>query len=499
MSDLVLALDCGSHAVRTLAFDVRSGASVTCAAEDLPLSFPRPGWVEIDPEVVASAAIRAVRSALEWASGRGDRVLTLGVTNMRETAFVWRRSDSTPLHQGVMWMSQQSAPTVERWRELGLDPLIRERTGLSNDPFFFGSKLAWLLEHDSDVAAAADSGDLAVGTVDAWLVHRLTGGRVHRTDTSNGCRTQLMSLHERAWDPHLCEALGIPAGCLPELTATMADYGVTDAAVCGQEIPITGVIADQQSSLLGHGCEVPGSMKATFGTSGVVTLNTGDDTTLHSGLVTCVAWTTDTGQAQYEVEGSAFHSGYTMGWLAERLGLPVDEQLSMPGEMPATYLGTGLSVADRVYVLPSFSVLGAPRWPQGRGAVIAGLAMDTTSRDILLAGVEAMAFQAYDLFEAMGEAGRGSAELNVDGGGAANDYLCQLLADLFERDVVRPNTTELTSVGAAKAALRGAGHEVETYFGQDRSAAVRFHPRDGQRYAKDGYARWVELIETVLR
>lgn len=445
----------------------------------------------MDPEALASAAIRVVRSSLEWAAGHSHDVVALGVANMRETAFAWRRSNQAPLYPGIMWMSQQSAPTVERWREQGLDSLIRERSGLSNDAFFFGSKLGWLFEHEPQVARANDAGDLAVGTVDTWLVYRLTGGQVHRTDTSNGSRTQLMSLHDLCWDERLGEALGVPVRCLPELTPTMAHYGATHAAVCGQEIPITGVIADQQASLLGHGCEHVGGMKVTFGTSGVVSLNTGPDTSLHDGMVTSVAWTTDTGEVQYEVEGSAFHSGYTIGWLSERTGHPVHWDMSVtPTEVP---------VADRVYVLPSFTVMGAPRWPRGRGAVITGLAMDTTTRDIMRAGIEAMAFQAYDLFAAMGDAAQETEEVNVDGGGAANDHLCQLLADLLERDVVRPHLTELTSVGAAKAAMRGAGREVEAYFGQDRSAAERFHPRSGHRYAQDGYVRWVELVETILR
>ncbi len=454
------------------------------------MSFPHPQWVEVDPEILASAAIRVVRSSLEWAADHGHEVVALGVANMRETAFVWRRSGPAPLYPGIMWMSQQSASTVERWREQGLDPLIRERSGLSNDAFFFGSKLAWLLEHQPQVARANDEGDLAVGTVDTWLVYRLTGGQVHRTDTSNGSRTQLMSLRELSWDSRLCEALGVPGGCLPELTPTMGHFGVTDAAVFGQEIPITGVIADQQASLLGHGCEYAGGMKATFGTSGVVCLNTGGDMPLREGLVTSVAWTDDAGEVQYEVEGSAFHSGYTMGWLSERTGHPVHCDMSVtPTDVPA---------ADRVYVLPSFTVMGAPRWPRGRGAVITGLAMDTATRDIMRAGLEAMAFQAYDLFQAMRDSVESTDEVNVDGGGAGSDYLCQLLADLLERDVVRPQMTELTSVGAAKAAMRGAGREVELYFGQDRSAAERFQPRSGHRYAKDGYVRWVELVETIL-
>ncbi len=491
MRQAVLALDCGSHAVRTLAFDVASGESTTCASEDIPLLFPRPGWVEVDPEVVASAAIRVVRSALDWAASTDHEVVALGIANMRETAFAWRRTSQLPLHPGVMWMSQQSVPNVERWREAGLDPLIRERTGLSNDAFFFGSKVAWLFDNVEQVRTAAQAGDLAVGTVDSWLIYRLTGGRVHRTDVSNASRTQVLNLHEVEWDPELCEALGVPMDCLPEATPSIAHYGVTHPAVCGQEIPITGVIADQQASLLGHGCEQQGTAKATFGTSGVVAVNTGDATPVRPGMVTSVAWSDGKGPVTYEIEGSAFHSGYTLSWLSERTGHPVRFDLDVE---PAD-----VAVEDRVYVLPSFTVMGAPRWPRGRGAVITGLGMDTTTQDIMRAGIEAMAFQAYDLFAAIGDASRSTEEVNVDGGGASNDFLCRLLADLLERDVVRPNIRELTSVGAAKAALRGLGHDVEQFFGQDRAAAERFHPRTGHTYAAEGYRRWVELVEAVLR
>lgn len=491
MSSVVVALDCGTHAARALAFDVSSGAATTCATEGIPLQFPKPGWVEVDPEVLAAAAVSVLRTALEWANECGHQVVALGLANMRETAFAWRRSTSASVYPGIMWMSQQSVPTVKRWRDQGLDSLIRDRTGLTNDAFFFGSKVAWLLEHEPQVEALARNGDLAVGTADSWLLHQLTGGRVHRTDVANGSRTQLMNLRTRTWDPDLCSALGVSASCLPKLTPTMAQYGVTDARVCGQEIPITGVVADQQGSLLGHGCEQVGAGKTTFGTSGVVSVNLGPDVVLRPGLVTSVAWTDVAGDVAYEIEGSAFHAGYTLGWLAERFRQPVDLAEPMtPGPLGAQ---------DRVYVLPAFSVMGAPRWPSRHGAAITGLAMDTTTADIRRAGAEAMAFQAYDLFAAMGDAASATLEMNVDGGGAANDFLCQLLADLLEMEVVRPHSRELTSVGAAKAALRGLGHEVDPHFGQDRTAAERFVPTGHDDYARAGYQRWVELVEAILR
>ncbi len=488
---VVIAVDCGSHAVRSVAVDVDSGAVTHCAAEDIELSFPRPGWVEVEPDPLAEAAIRVLRTATQWAQSGGHRVVALGITNMRETAFAWRRSDGQALCPAVMWMSQQSAPIVADWIDRGLEPLVRQRTGLTLDPFFFGTKIAWLLGANAAVAAAATAGDLAIGTVDAWLVHRLTGGRQHRTDPSNGSRTLVMDLATRAWDPLLCQTLGIPLASLPEVTRTMGDFGVTDAAVCGVEIPITGVIADQQGSLLGHGCEEVGGAKVTFGTSGVVCLNTGTETPLRDGLVTSVGWVDEAGRPRYEIEGSAFHSGYTVSWLAERTGHPLAWDLPLePPDRPAD---------QRIYVLPAFSVLGAPRWPKRSGAAITGLLMESTTTDIMRAGVEAMAFQAYDLFAAMGDTVGATAEVNVDGGGARNDYLCQLLADLFGCDIVRPQSQELTAIGAAKAALRGAGIPADPFLGQDRSVATRFRPRADATYARDGYDRWVELVETVLR
>lgn len=486
---VVIALDCGTHAARTLAFDVETGAYTTCAEAPIPLLFPHSGWVEIDPDVLARAAISVTAAAFGWARERGHEVLALGLANMRETAFSWRPSTGLPVHDGIMWMSQQSQPTVDRWRSEGLDPTIRERTGLSNDAFFFGSKVAWLLEHDPVATAAAADGDLAVGTPESWLLYRLSGGRTHRTDVANASRTQVLDLRSREWDPLLCATLGVPRSALPEVTPTAGDFGRTDAAVCGLAVPITGVIADQQAALLGHGCEQRGDAKTTFGTSGVVMVNLGPEVQLRDGLVTSVAWNSGAGDVAYEIEGSAFHSGYSLGWLDERFG----RNEGFAQRMSAS----GLSAKERVYLLPSFSVLGAPRWPAGRGAVMTGLAMDSQPDDLRRAAVEAMAFHAYDNFAALGDLGAATREMNVDGGGATNDFLCQLLADLLGCDVVRPKCRELTSVGAAKAALRGLGCEVDPWFGQQRDAADRFLP-SGSTYAREGYDHWVDLVDRIL-
>ena len=490
MARFVIAADCGTTSVRSLAFDVGSGTHQVCFSEPVPLSFPQPGWVEIDPEVIAEATVRAVRAAFEWVTQQGGTVAALGLTNMRESAFAWRRSTRQPVYRGVMWMSQQSEPVVEQWRAAGLDGLIRSRTGLSNHSFFFGSKLAWLLGAQPEAMALAERGDLAVGTLESWLLYRLTGGAVHATDVSNASRYQLMDLKTRTWDDELCEALGIPRSTLPDLRPSEYLFGTTDADVCGLAVPITGILADQQASLFGHGCEDPGEVKMTFGTSGVLALNTGPEPVLRDGLIACVGWEDRDGNSCYETEGSAFHSGYTVGWLKQRFGDAA--AAASPGRSTR-------DPQDRVYVLPSFSEMGAPRWPARRGAVITGLGMDTRPAEIVAAAAEAMAFQAYDLFAAMGDAGAGTTELAVDGGGAANDEICRLLADLFGCDVVRPDNQELTSAGAAKAALRGLGEPADRWFGQDRNRAERISPSDDPSYARDGYAEWVRLIETVLQ
>ena len=325
MSRFVIAADCGTTSVRTLAFDVDTGRNQVCHSEPVELAFPQPGWVEIDPETIAQVTIRAVRAAFEWVARAGGTAVALGLTNMRESAFTWQRSTQRPVYPGIMWMSQQSEPVVEEWRAAGLDELIRSRTGLSNHSFFFGSKLAWLLRTEPEAKNAGRPGRPRGGhprVVAAVPAHRR---RVHATDVSNGSRYQFMDLKTRTWDDELCEALGVPRSTLPDLRPTEYHFGTTDADVCGLAVPITGIIADQQAALYGHGCEERGDVKATFGTSGVVALNTGSEAVLPEGLIACVGWEDASGNSCYETEGSAFHSGYTVGWLRQRFGNAIPE------------------------------------------------------------------------------------------------------------------------------------------------------------------------------
>nr|WP_256449205.1 FGGY family carbohydrate kinase [Paeniglutamicibacter quisquiliarum] len=481
-----MAIDCGTQSVRCLIIDPLTGAHHVGASEKLTLKVTGPHHVEIDPVALVSATIRVLRAALARCE---VKPLCIGITNMRESAIAWSRDTGRPVHDGIMWMSQQSADIVRRWDLQGLAPLIQAATGLGNHTFFFGSKIAWLLDARPELAALADSGRLAVGTIDSWLLYSLTGGAVHATDLSNASRYQLLNLDTLDWDGQLPEALGIPRQALPELRPTSSHFGHTDPGIIGERIPITGMIGDQQASLLGHGCDSPGDTKVTFGTSCVVSSNLGPHPLRAEALVTSVAWTTDSAGADYELEGSAFHSGYTLSWLSRLLSLPPD-RIPEPER-------SGLTADERIYVVPSFTELGAPRWLGGSGATISGLHMDTGPDDLMRAGLESMAFQAFDLFKAMG--GLPNAEpLSVDGGGAGNNYLCQLLADLTGRQIVRPASRELTARGVARVALKTFGADLpedDMAVGDDRE---HFRP-DGERgYANEGYDQWSEVVTRSL-
>jgi glycerol kinase len=481
----VLAIDCGTQSVRCLLFDPGTGTYEIGASEKLTLKVQGPQQIEIDPLELVAATVRVLRATLAKCE---QTPLCIGITNMRESAIAWSRETGLPVHDGIMWMSQQSQNIVSRWDDDGLAPLIRERTGLSNHTFFFGSKIAWLFNERPDLAAMAKTGKIAVGTIDSWLLYSLTGGTVHATDLSNASRYQLLNLHSLHWDEQLPEALGIPRAALPDVRPTASHFGYTDPQVTGYRMPITGMIGDQQASLLGHGCDGQGEAKATFGTSCVVSANLGQTPSTAEGLVTSIAWSAPDNGAVYEMEGSAFHCGYTMSWLAKTLSLPA----ATPNEPERSEL----PASQRVYVVPSFTELGAPRWPKGSGAFISGLRMDSGPSDIVRAGIESMAFQAFDLVTAIPDL-PGTKPLSVDGGGAGNNYLCQLLADLTATTIVRPPSRELTALGAARVALRTLGNNLPA------GSAVTgppdyFHPSDGCSYAAEGFLHWKELIARNL-
>jgi len=486
----IVAIDCGTQSVRCLIVETETGVHRVGATERISLSSAGPDVIEVDPVHLAEATVRVLRATLAM---NEDPPLAIAITNMRETAIAWDRSTGQPVHDGIMWMSNQSQNIVDRWEAAGLGPVIRDRTGLSNHTFFFGSKIAWLFDKEPALLARAERGEIAIGTVESWLLAVLTGGTVHATDLSNASRYQLLNLSTLQWDEQLSEALGIPLVALPELKPTSAHFGVTDPAVTGVSVPITGMIGDQQASLLGHGAVNIGDAKATFGTSGVVCVNLGTSPSIAPGLVTSIAWSDAPGEAVYEMEGSAFHSGFTMTWLTRILSLPAAEQQRVER--------SALSAQRRVTVVPAFTGMGAPTWLSGNGATISGLTMDTEPADILRAGIESMAFQAFELISAVPVAATGAdLSLSVDGGAASNDYLCQLLADLSGRTIVRPPSRELTGLGAAIAAATTLGiplgSRISGAEARDETSTTNdsFTPAADASYGRDGFAHWKKTV-----
>ena len=485
----IVAIDCGTQSVRCLIIDVDTGAHRVGATEPIILARSGLKAIEVDPLHLAQATIRVLRATIALCR---QTPISLAITNMRETAVAWSKETGQPVHDGIMWMSQQSQNIVQRWENEGLAPLIRERTGLTNHTFFFGSKIAWLLNEKPDLKRQAFAGKIAIGTIDAWLLYVLSGGTAHATDVSNASRYQLLNLQTLQWDPDLSNALGIPASALPQVKPTSAHFGFTDARLTGVPIPITGMIGDQQASLLGHDCVQVGDAKATFGTSCVVGVNLGRRPSEAAGLVTSVAWADKATEAVYEMEGSAFHSGFTVTWLRRTMSLPSSAQDGITqSSMPAD---------RRVCVVPAFTEMGAPTWLKGTGATISGLTMDTAPTDILRAGIESMAYQAFELVSAVPLVTEKVRALSVDGGAANNDYLCQTIADLTGRVVVRPPSCELTGFGAARAAAATIGLDIPTVAtsAQRGRLSDRFIPSEDRSYAAEGYAHWHDTVRKHL-
>ncbi len=484
----IIAIDCGTQSVRCLLVDAETGVHRVVATEPLELAPTALGRIEIDPRHLADATIRVLRATLAECP---SEPVGIAITNMRETAIAWRRDTGEPVHHGIMWMSQQSQTVVDRWEFEGLSGLIREKTGLANHTFFFGSKIAWLFDSYPEIKADAVAGRVAVGTVESWLLFVLTGGSVHATDVSNASRYQLLNLCGLHWDEELVDVLGIPLAALPTIQPTSTHFGFTALEVVGARIPISGMIGDQQASLLGHDCVAVGDAKVTFGTSCVVGVNLGSRASFAEGLVTSVAWSDGQTRAIYEMEGSAFHSGFTMAWLGKTLQLP--------GLPHGTMSRSPLAADRRVTVVPSFTELGAPRWLKGGGASINGLAIDTVAEDIIRAGLESMAFQAFDLVSAVPDVGM-DRPLSVDGGAASNDYLCQMLADLTNRVIIRPTSRELTGFGAARAAAATFDIEIPPCRDKGDSGELieRFLPSSGREYAAEGFEYWASTLARCL-
>jgi glycerol kinase len=450
MKRAVLALDQGTTSSRAIAFG-RDGRPIAAAQRELPQIYPAPGQVEHDPEAIWSTQFTVAREALARSGLAPSEVAALGVTNQRETTILWDRTTGRPAANAVVWQSRVSSPICESLKAEGLEPLIREKTGLVLDPYFSGTKIRHLLDTVPGLRGRAESGELLFGTVDSFLIWRLTGGKVHVTDASNASRTLLFNLHTLDWDDELLRLLRIPRGILPDVRSSSEVYGESLPGLFGEPIPIAGDAGDQQAATFGQACFEPGSAKNTYGTGCFLLLHTGSRPVRSSqGLLTTVGWTRGK-EVAYCLEGSVFIAGAVVQWLRDGLGL-----IERSADVEA--LAASVSDAGGVVFVPAFVGLGAPYWdPYARGAIL-GLTRDTTAGHLARAALEAMAYQTRDVLEAMQrDAGLALGHLKVDGGASVNDRLLQFQADLLGVPVRRPVVAETTALGAAYLAGLAVG------------------------------------------
>lgn len=447
--NLILAIDQGTTSSRAIVFKP-DGAQVSVAQKEFTQIFPNDGWVEHDPEEIWSSTQEVCREAIAKAEAGGGKIATIGITNQRETTIVWDRQTGAPVYNAIVWQDRRTAETCRRLKDLGHEATFQAKTGLLLDPYFSGTKVAWILDNVDGARVRAERGELAFGTVDAFLLWRLTGGKVHATDATNASRTLLYNIHENAWDDELLGLLNVPASVLPEVRDSSADFGVTDAELFGRALPVGGIAGDQQAATIGQACFAAGDIKSTYGTGCFVILNTGETAIpSENRLLTTIAYRLG-GKTTYALEGSIFVSGAAVQWLRDGLGIIASA--------PETEgMAAGLDHNSGTYLVPGFTGLGAPHWdPDARGAIF-GLTRDSGPDQLARATLESVCYQTRDLFRAMAEDGVTPSALRVDGGMVANNWLMQFLSDVLDMPVDRPVVTETTALGAAYLAGLQAG------------------------------------------
>ncbi len=446
----IMAIDQGTSSSRAIIFDL-DGTIRGVGQEPFDMIFPRGGWVEQDPEVLWKTTLTAGRAALAAAGVSAAEVAAIGITNQRETTLVWDRTTGDCVYNAVVWQDRRTADRCEAMRADGIEPLVARETGLVVDPYFSSTKLAWILDEVPGVKDRARRGELCFGTVDSFLVWRLTGGRVHATDASNASRTQLFDIGRQRWSSEMLDYFHVPEALLPDVRDSAADFGRAEARWFGAEIPVLGVAGDQHAALVGQGCFEPGMSKSTYGTGCFAVTNTGTRKldSKHR-LLSTVAYRLG-GVTTYALEGSIFSAGVAVKWLRDQLGL-----IETAADTEAAARRTGGNTGD-VYLVPAFTGLGAPHWkPDARGTLV-GLTLDSSRDQLVTATLCSVAYQTEELLSAMAADGAPVQRLRVDGGMVVNDWLCQFLADILHCPVERPVITETTALGAATLAALGAG------------------------------------------
>ncbi len=490
MSQYLLAIDQGTTSSRAIVFN-KAGQILGTGQQEFDQIYPQDGWVEHDAEAIWQGVIHVCREAIQQAGISAAEIASCGITNQRETTVLWDRKTGKPLHNAIVWQDRRTAAYCRELKDAGHEPMVTQKTGLLLDPYFSGTKLRWLLDNVKGAREKANRGELAFGTIDCWLLWKLTDGVSHATDISNASRTLLYNIREQDWDTELLELLDIPASLLPEVKDNCADFGQTAPMLLGAPVPIGGMAGDQQAALIGQACFKPGMIKSTYGTGCFVIQNIGDEPVMSSNrLLTTVAYRIN-GEITYGLEGSIFIAGAAIQWLRDAVKL-IDHASE------TEKLACSVETSGGVYLVPAFTGLGAPYWdPDARGAIL-GLTRDSGIAQIARAALESVCYQTRDLLEAMAADAVRPTRLRVDGGMVVNDWVVQRLADMLQTTVDRPQVVETTALGAAylaglQAGVYGSLDEIARMWACEKA----FEPNMPASRANERYSGWKKAVERV--
>lgn len=491
MDKYIMALDLGTTSCRCIIFD-KNGRICSAAQKEFTQYFPQPGWVEHDAEEIWATQTGLMYEAMSKIDITINEIAGIGITNQRETTVLWDKETGRPVHKAIVWQCRRTAGYCDELKNLGMAEFFRSKTGLVLDAYFSATKLRWLLDNASGARERAEKGELLFGTVDSWIIWKLTGGKVHVTDYSNASRTMLFNIHTLKWDEEILRVLKIPQQILPEVKPSSHVYGYTDSKLFGREVPIAGAGGDQQCALFGQTCFERGEVKNTYGTGGFMLMNTGTaPVNSHNGLVTTIAWGVDD-KVEYALEGSIFVAGAAVQWLRDELGLIRDAAES-------EVLAKSVPDANGCYVVPAFVGLGAPYWDQyARGAIV-GLTRGVNRNHIVRATLESIAYQVNDVLTAMQEdSGMPITSLRVDGGACDNDFLMQFQADILNTSVVRPYCIETTAMGAAYLAGLAVGYwRSKEEILANHVIAAEFKPQMGQAKRESLLQGWHNAVKAA--
>ena len=493
MKKYVMALDQGTTSSRCILFDY-NGEIVSKAQKEFRQIYPKPGWVEHDPMEIWSSQISVIFEAMSKINARAEEIVSIGITNQRETTICWDKRNGKPVYNAIVWQCRRTSDRIDILKEQGYEDIIIEKTGLIPDAYFSATKIWWILDHVEGARALAEEGNLLFGTVDTWLMYNLTNGAVFATDYTNASRTMLYNINELCWDKELLSILDIPEGMLPEVKPSSGIFGYTDPQVIGGvSIPIGGVAGDQQAALFGQCCFHKGDVKNTYGTGCFMLMNTGDKRVVSkNGLLSTIAIGID-GRVEYALEGSVFVAGAVIQWLRDELEL-------IKNAAETEEIACKVEDTAGVYIVPAFAGLGAPYWNQDARGIITGLTRGAGRNHIVRAALESIAYQVYDLLEAISaDAGIHFTSLKVDGGASVNNFLMQFQADILEIDVVRPQTVETTALGAAYLAGLATGfwnsrEEIASIWKADKTYTASMDKQKKQKLV-EGWKKTVELIK----